>query len=245
MSGRGRAINAKGRFQAGETFAIIPVDVLTSRAYAALPDYAARVLLALAAQYRGTNNGNLALTRDSAARFGIGSGWKVSAALKLLTITGLIRRTREGKAKHGKGICALYAVAWKQIDPTPQACPPIEHERPASGQWAAWTPPDDWPDVVHEAKRTARGDTDKAIFPQSPRRDRTRTPRRDRNTTDPAVFVPNVGTERGSLSYPTLLSPSRTPPEGVSKPAVLIPHSKASKLTAAPRKTKLVARSSA
>lgn len=245
MSRRGRAINAKGRFQAGETFAIIPVDVMTSQAYAALPDWAARVLLALAAQYRGTNNGNLALTRDSAASLGIGSGWKVSAGLKLATITGLIRRTREGKAKHGKGICALYAVAWKQIDPTPQACPPIEYERPASGAWAMWSPPDNWGDVVRSAKRTARGDTDETVFSQYPRRDRTRTPRRDRNTADTAAFVPNVGTDRGSLSYPTLLSPSRTPPEGVSQPAVLIPHSKASKLTAAPRKAKSIARSSA
>jgi len=46
----------------GKFFAAIPVEVLTSVACRTLPAYAVRVLLAVAAQYRGNNNGDLALT---------------------------------------------------------------------------------------------------------------------------------------------------------------------------------------
>lgn len=216
MSRRSRRINAKGRFAPGETFAIIPVEVLESQAYAALPDWTARVLVAIAAQYRGRNNGNLSLTREAAATLGVGSSWKVTAGLKLLTLTGLIRRTREGKARHGRGICALYAVAWKHIDPTPQAYPPIEHERPASAAWASWTKPDDWDHIVREAKRSAKG----AIISPSPRGVRMVSPRGVRKDEAEAVFVPPVGYEKDApdtgFRTPRGCSPLELPPGGPS-----------------------------
>jgi len=66
---RGRT---QGRFEPGETFSAIPTDVRDSDSYKAVPDYAVRVLVELAGEYRGVNNGNLSLTGKEAAARGIG-----------------------------------------------------------------------------------------------------------------------------------------------------------------------------
>lgn len=150
-----------GRFEAGETFAAVPVEILRSEAYAALPDYAARVLFALAAQFRGRNNGNLSLPIRTAREHGIRSAWKAQAGLRLLLDVGLIEMTRPGKYSHGKGICALYAVTWKAINVTAEAFPAIDHERPAPNTWAKWQRPDDWAARECAARRSAQGASNK------------------------------------------------------------------------------------
>lgn len=151
---RGRA---KGRFEPGEHFAAIPVDVMESQSYAALPDYAVRVLAALAAQYRGQNNGNLSLTRTQARQLGVHSSWKVRAGLQLVIMVGLVERTRQGKMSHGRGVCALYALSWKPVDPTPQAFPPIESRQSPTNAWIQWTRPADWRAIEKRIRIRARG----------------------------------------------------------------------------------------
>lgn len=146
-----------GRFEPGETFAAIPVEVMRSPAYAALPDYAARVLYAIAGQFRGQNNGNLSLSIQTARELGIRSAWKVQAGLRLLLEVGLIEMTRPGKYSHGRGICALFALTWKKINPTAVAFPPIDNERPAPNTWAGWHRPGDWEAREAQARRAARG----------------------------------------------------------------------------------------
>jgi len=145
-----------GRFEAGEYFAIVSVEFMQSEAYAALPDYAVRVLLTLAAQYRGANNGNLSLPVKTAQNFGLAS-WKRQAGLRLLLEVGAIEMTRPGKYSHGRGVCALYALAWRPINITVNAFPPIEHERPAPNTWAQWQRPDDWQRFEAEIRRQANG----------------------------------------------------------------------------------------
>jgi len=177
---RGRAT---GRFEPGETFAAIPVEILRSDAYAALPDYAARVLFAVAGQFRGQNNGNLSMPIQTAREHGIRSAWKVQAGLRLLLAVGLIEMTRPGKYSHGRGICALYALTWKTIGVTPHAFPPIDNERPAPNTWAKWQRPDNWAQLLAEVQRTARG-TNQSNWPNaahdhSQRREQASSQRRE------------------------------------------------------------------
>lgn len=152
---RGRT---KGRFEEGEYFAAIPNEVLESEAYRALPDYAARVLIAIAGNYSGINNGNLSLTREQGRKRGVKSAWHVPAGLDLLMRTGLLKRTREGKNRDGHYLCSLYALAWKDINPTPKAFPEIVVKRPAPRGYAVWTRPDDWEATVKNIRRSMSGE---------------------------------------------------------------------------------------
>lgn len=154
---RSKLERARARFAPGEHWAAIPVEVLSSTAYAALPDYATRVLLAVAAGYRGSNNGALSLTQAQAARLGVTQAWKVAAGLQLLVMTGLLEQTRQGKYKYGKPLCGLYALSWKAIDPTDQAFPPIEAARPPQNRWARWVRPAEWNEVEREVRTRLQG----------------------------------------------------------------------------------------
>jgi hypothetical protein len=180
MASRSRRTRSTGRFAPGETFGAIPSEVLNSVAYRALPDFAVRVLIALAAQYRGVNNGDLSLTREQAASLGVAAGWKVSAGLELLVLTGLVLRTRQGKARHGRGICALYALAWRPIDPTPHAYPPINGRRTAPNGWALWAKPENWSAIERSVRRRAKGSRSNnltTISDQPPRVEQVQPPR--------------------------------------------------------------------
>ena len=176
------------RFTSGETFARLPTEVLQSEAYKALPDWAARVLIALAAQYQGKqNNGDLSLTKRQAAEYGVAPPWKLSAAINLLVVhTSLIERTRVGKIQDGKGIAALYGLGWLQIDPSPKYDVPTTMPHPAPHRWARWKRPDDWEAIVEKARRKAQGKESKnsvsprvyqAGHPVCTEKDESRTPR--------------------------------------------------------------------
>jgi hypothetical protein len=95
-------------------FAMLPVDVLTSPAVRTLPHIAHRVLVALAAQFFGRNNGSLTLTRRTAKSYGIGSPLTLAASLGELEARGLIFRTRPGSRIPPRS--AMYAIAWKGVD---------------------------------------------------------------------------------------------------------------------------------
>jgi hypothetical protein len=103
--------------QPGERYAQIPHSVLLSEAWRSLPHYAMAVLVAMAAQFDGKNNGDLALTWASARRFGIGSHEHLVKSLALLLDRGLIVKTRQG-GRRPLGPC-LYALAWRPINDRP------------------------------------------------------------------------------------------------------------------------------
>lgn len=126
------------RRTSGKHFAQIPVEVLVSDACRTLPSYAIRVLVAIAAQYRGNNNGDLALTWTIGQEFGINSKKQLVASLGTLQLRGLIQKTRQG-GKKPLGPC-LYAITWQpindlngKIDSGPTTA--------AANTWASWTPP--------------------------------------------------------------------------------------------------------
>jgi hypothetical protein len=124
------------RRMTGKHFAAIPVEVLTCDACRTLPNYAIRVLLAIAAQYRGNNNGDLALTWSLALPFGVTCKAHLVKALTMLQERGLIAKTRQG-GKRPMGPC-LYALTWQpindlngKIDSGPTTA--------ASNDWVKWT----------------------------------------------------------------------------------------------------------
>lgn len=91
----------------------IPVSVLNGAAYLGLGAHARMLLLDLAAQYRGNNNGDLCL----AWKLMKPRGWKSEATLnkakKALLEAGLIVEARKG-ARPNK--CALIALTWYALD---------------------------------------------------------------------------------------------------------------------------------
>lgn len=123
------AASKNRRFAPGEHFAAIPVAVMDSDAFRWLPNFAVRVFVALAAQYRGNNNGGLELTLNKATPFGIKRN-ELYAALKLLAVVGLIKKTVKERKSSGKGVPAKYALTWRPLNEFP-AYNILETERPA------------------------------------------------------------------------------------------------------------------
>ena len=122
----------------GRHFAQIPVEVLTSDAVRTLPNYALRVLLAMAAQFRGNNNGDLAMTRAIARPFGVTSQEHLVKSLALLLERRLIDKTRQG-GKKPLGP-TLYCVTWQPIN---DLCGKIAlgPNLTPTNAWAVWKAP--------------------------------------------------------------------------------------------------------
>lgn len=120
-----------------EWFAWLPDAMLRSDAYRTLPHVARSVLVALAAQYNGTSNGSLSLTRRTAREYGIANTHTLGAALRELEVRGLIRQTRPGTRIPPRS--AFFALGWRPIDE------PLRHDphdaRPtmkAPDTWRTW-----------------------------------------------------------------------------------------------------------
>ena len=126
----------------GKHFAMVPVEVLTSDAYRKLPNYAKVVLFAVAGQYRGNNNGDLAMTWAIGRPFGVSSKEHLVSALAMLIDRGLIAKTRQG-GKRPLGP-SLYALTWMPIDDLKGKidCGPT---MVAANTWALWTAPSGLP----------------------------------------------------------------------------------------------------
>lgn len=111
-------LKSKGRTDRGG-FIAIPNALHDYPAFSELSGTALKVLLGLARQYRGANNGDLSASHTQAVRWGVGSKTSLAKALSDLQEHGLIIRTREGVFINPGGRCALYALAWKPIDDCP------------------------------------------------------------------------------------------------------------------------------
>jgi hypothetical protein len=70
----------------------------------------------LAAQYRGNNNGDLALTRKQAAHFGLKTERTRTHGLSELEARGLIIKTRQGGISYGGRQPTLWALSWKPLN---------------------------------------------------------------------------------------------------------------------------------
>lgn len=98
----------------GEHYAMLPHEVLVSHALTTLPHFCLVILTAIADQYRGNNNGDLAMTWIIVRQYGLRSKNQLVEGLALLLERGLIQKTRQG-GMHPFGP-TLYALTWRRID---------------------------------------------------------------------------------------------------------------------------------
>lgn len=116
--GRGSSKKSKkaGASRHSGGFAGIPRVVLETKDFLGASLSAKTLLLCLACQYRGGNNGDLSLPHGLAKQWGVGSKSTLVKALRELEAANLILRTREGRFLNPGGCCALYALTWEPID---------------------------------------------------------------------------------------------------------------------------------
>lgn len=100
-------------------FAGIPRRVMDHPDWVDLGPNAKVLLLVLAYQYRGKNNGDLSAAFKLAQRHGFSSKQTLSNALTELLERRMVVMTREGRFTNPGGVCSLYALAWEKIDPCP------------------------------------------------------------------------------------------------------------------------------
>jgi hypothetical protein len=117
---------------------MVPVEVLESEACRTLPGTVFKVMVVLAAQFHGSNNGSLTLPLSAARRFGVRSNDTLKRALQTLCERGLIELTHQGGLPpYG---CSKYALAWRDIN-NPRGS--LVALRPCSQGWIIWKEPED------------------------------------------------------------------------------------------------------
>ena len=112
MSRAQRYKGGKDKCDSG-AFLRLPLSVLNSRAYLDAGPHARMLLLDLAAQYKGDNNGDLAASWTLMQRRGWRSKETLTAAKRELIALELIVETRMG-ARPNKA--SLYACTWWALD---------------------------------------------------------------------------------------------------------------------------------
>lgn len=101
----------------GGQYIALPWVVMDSPAYLGLSHPARALLLELARQYKGNNNGRLVLCE----KYLVPRGWKsadvINRAKRLLLNSGLIQETRKGQRPNK---AAWFALTWQGMDWTPE-----------------------------------------------------------------------------------------------------------------------------
>jgi len=112
-SGRQRL---KGRKEKSP-FTALPWHVLDHPDVSGLSGNAFKLLVYMARQYRGRNNGDLSAAYGVMTKYGaFKSKDTLQRAKEELLSKGLLIQTREGRFTNPGGVCALYALAWQPID---------------------------------------------------------------------------------------------------------------------------------
>jgi len=106
-----RRPNATGRSHGGH-FLKLTRTVYGSDNYRKLSARGVKLLIDIAVQYRGTNNGDLQATYSLMKKVGWKSSATLNRALRELLYFGFIEMTRQG----GLGRCSLFAITWESID---------------------------------------------------------------------------------------------------------------------------------
>jgi hypothetical protein len=93
-------------------FLQLPKHVLGSEAYRSLSGWEVKLLVDIASQFSGKNNGDLGASWTVMKCRGWNSPSTLNKALKGILNAGMIQETRSG----GRHRCTLYAVTWRGID---------------------------------------------------------------------------------------------------------------------------------
>lgn len=129
---RARLTGRQGQRE-GQRYAMLPVEVLTSAACQSLSGMEFKVLVILAAQFHGANNGSLTLPLSASRRFGIRSNDTLKRGLHTLLDRGLIELTHQGGLPpYG---CSKYALCWWELNNPRGSLVPL---RPTSKKWVDW-----------------------------------------------------------------------------------------------------------
>lgn len=124
-----------GRKERG-SFVALPHEILNHANFVAMKPRAVKLLLDLLSQFKGANNGDLAMAWKSMAARGWTSRDQLAKARRELLERGWIVTTRAGRIPN---VCALYAVTWLPID----ECGGKLDRQPthrALGRWRSETP---------------------------------------------------------------------------------------------------------
>lgn len=111
----GAPVRGKRQKQRGR-FLMLPATVFESPAFRSLSHAEVRVLILLATDYDGGNNGRLALTRSQARLGGVGSNATLDSSLRVLEQRGFIIRTDPGRMRPPQP--ARFALTWQAMDKT-------------------------------------------------------------------------------------------------------------------------------
>ena len=106
----------KGRKASAKRFAMLPNVVLEHVAVITLPHAAFRVLVLLAAQFNGHNNGAVGMTKNQAAACGIGSDKTLYQSLRELELRRLSLKTYPSSRVPPRP--TMYALSWLPMDDT-------------------------------------------------------------------------------------------------------------------------------
>jgi hypothetical protein len=99
-----------------ESFAGIPRHVMNNQDYKSLSGNAVKLLLELAKQYKGNNNGDLTVAYALLKDRGFNSKSTITRCRNELLSAHMITQTRAGRFMNPKSSCSLYALTWKSID---------------------------------------------------------------------------------------------------------------------------------
>jgi hypothetical protein len=97
----------------GEGFLALPNSVLNSSLFIALSPHAVKLLIDVAAQYRGDNNGDLSLAWKLMQPRGWRSETTLHKAKRELLDAGFLYETRKGQRPN---LCSLFALTWRTLD---------------------------------------------------------------------------------------------------------------------------------
>jgi len=96
---------------------MLPHAVLHSRKYVALSYSGRALLIDVAGQYNGKNNGDLSITWTVMKS----KGWKSEATLNKakqeILAAGFVAETRKGQRPN---LCSLYGITWQPLDENPK-----------------------------------------------------------------------------------------------------------------------------
>ena len=98
-------------------FLMLPHALLNCAKFRALSPIGVKMLLDIAGQYNGKNNGDLSAAWKVMQPKGWHSEATLSKAKKELLKAGFIAETRKGRLPN---VCSLYGITWQQLNPTPK-----------------------------------------------------------------------------------------------------------------------------
>ena len=124
--------------QTTQPFLSLPHNVLDHDSFRTLSPRATKLLIDIAAQYRGCNNGDLCAPLSVMRKRGWKSNDQLFKARNELLDRELILTSRQG----GRNKASLFALTWLQIDDCKGKLD-IQSTTVAPHNWKRWSDPDD------------------------------------------------------------------------------------------------------